>query len=206
MRLGSLEPGVCDEAVLKAFAEHDNICRFLHLSVQSGSEAVLKRMNRPYSAAALERFVEAALERIPGLALGADVITGFPGETDAEFEETRKFLERFPFPNLHVFPYSERPGTPAAAMKPVVTKEIRHARARELEALGTAARDKFAAGFVGREVEVCVEKEGGSGTGYATGWSGEYLACEVTDCAVKRRGLVRARVVAAHGGTLRCQA
>ena len=175
VRLSSLEPGVCDAAVLDAFAAHPNICRFIHLSVQSGSVPILARMNRPYSIDAVDRFCANATHALGRrLALGADIITGFPGETEADFAATRDFILRHPFTNLHVFPYSERTGTPAATMDGRVPPAIRRTRARELENIGRTKREAFASSFIGQEVEVCIERN-------ATGWTAEYLKCTIKD-------------------------
>ena len=167
-------------------------------------DAILARMNRPYAIAAVDRFCEAAVRRLgPRLAFGADVITGFPGETDADFAATRAFLLRHPFVNLHVFPYSERPGTPAATMDGTVPLAVRRARAKELEAVGRTKRLAFATFFLGKDVEVCVERD-------RTGWTAEYLKCALTGIKgstdrgnrLARRSLVRGRVVRVEGETL----
>ena len=196
IRIGSLEPGPWCDDILDVMAEHTNICRFLHLSLQSGSDRILKRMNRPYEITWAERFCTAARERLgTDLALGADVITGFPGETEEDFEATRAFLERHAFSNLHVFPYSERPGTPAATMDGAVPRSVRLVRARNLTALGRVQRTAFARTFLGREVEVCVERGG------EHGWTDAYLPCKWKGPA-ERRSLVRKRVIAVTGDTL----
>ena len=206
VRLSSLEPGICDDAVLDAFAAHPNICRFLHLSVQSGSDIVLKRMNRPYAIESVDRFCDDAAARLgERLSLGADIITGFPGETEDDFAATLGFVRRHPFSNLHVFPYSERPGTPAADMDGKVPPAVRRARARELDALGREKRTAFARSFLGRTVEVCAERSG-------SGWTGEYLKCKVLGAGRDpkdfpvRRSLVAARVVRADGDRLTAEA
>ena len=196
IRIGSLEPGRVCEAVLDVMAQYPNICRFLHLSLQSGSNRILKRMNRPYEIKWAERFCTAARERLgTDLALGADIITGFPGETEEDFEATRAFLERHAFSNLHVFPYSERPGTPAATMDGALPRAVRLARARELTELGHRQRETFAQTFLGREVEVCVERGG------EHGWTSAYLPCKWKGPA-ERRSLVRKRIIAVSGDTL----
>ena len=201
IRLSSLEPGVCDNGVLDAFVAHPNICRFIHLSVQSGSNPILRHMNRPYSIATVDRFCAAAVQRLgPRLALGADVITGFPGETDADFAATRTFLMRHPFANLHVFPYSERPGTLAATMDESVPLAVRRARAKEIEAIGQDKRRAFAASFLGKPVEVCIERN-------QTGWTAEYLKCTLTapqgiEKPAARRNLVCGHVIQIDGDAL----
>ena len=196
IRIGSLEPGPWCDNILDVMEKHPNICRSLHLSLQSGSNRILKRMNRPYEITWAERFCSAARERLgTDLALGADIITGFPGETEEDFEATRAFLERHAFSNLHVFPYSERPGTPAATMDGALPRAVRLARARELTALGHRQRETFAQTFLGREVEVCVERGG------EHGWTSAYLPCKWKGPA-ERRSLVRKRIIAVDGDTL----
>ena len=196
IRIGSLEPSKGCEEILDVMGKHPNICRFLHLSLQSGRDRILKRMKRPYNIELVDRFCTMARERLgTDLALGADVITGFPGETDEDFAATREFLVRHAFSNLHVFPYSERPDTPAATMDGSVPRPVRLVRARNLTALGRTQRAAFAQSFLGREVEVCVERGG------EHGWTDAYLPCKWKGPA-ERRSLVRTRVTAVEGDTL----
>ncbi len=196
IRLGSLEPGRGCEALLDVMEKNPNICKFLHISLQSGSDRILKRMNRPYDKTLVERFCMAARERLgPDLALGADIITGFPGETAEDFAATRDFLNRHAFSNLHVFPYSERPNTPAATMDGAIPRTVRLQRARELTELGKKQRAAFAQTFLGREVEVCVER------GREHGWTSSYLPCKWKGPA-ERRSLILKRVIAVEGDTL----
>jgi len=196
IRIGSLEPGKGCEKILDLMVEHPNICKFLHLSLQSGSDHILRRMKRPYNIESVDRFCTMARERLgPDLTLGADVITGFPGETDDDFTATRDFLIRHTFSNLHVFPYSERPGTPASMMDGAVPRATRLVRARNLTAIGRAQRSAFAQTFLGRDVEVCVERGG------EHGWTDAYLPCKWKGPA-ERRSLVRKRIIAVSGDTL----
>ncbi len=212
IRLGSLEPGLCGPALLDVMAAHPNICRSLHLSLQSGSNRILKRMNRPYAVEDVSAFCAQAVHLLgPRLALGADAIAGFPGETDADHAATRRFLANplylslSPAPDvshvpffslLHVFPYSERPGTPAATMEGALPRTVRLVRARELEALGRRQRAAFARSFVGQEVEVCVERGGDHG------WTAEYLPCRLASPA-PRRSLVSVHITSCDAdGTL----
>ena len=188
IRLGSLEPGIHDREILETMERHPNICRFLHLSLQSASDRVLKRMNRPYSISRVADFCTEARQRLGSrLCLGADVITGFPGETEEDHLLTRQFLQHATFTNLHVFPYSERPGTPAATMDGPLPRAVRIARAKELEKDGLANRTAFARTFIGQTVEVCVER------GEDHGWTSEYLPCRLPSPA-PRRSLVVVQV------------
>ena len=196
IRLSSLEPTRICGAIIESMAAHPNICRFIHLSLQSGSDRVLKLMKRPYNVEQVDRFCTAARELLgPDLALGADIITGFPGETDEDFAATREFLVRHAFSNFHVFPYSERPGTPAATMDGSLPRAVRLARAKELTALGRRQREAFSQTFLNREVEVCVERGG------EHGWTDSYLPCKWKGPA-ERRSLVRKRIVAISGDQL----
>lgn len=187
VRLSSYEPCICDDALLDAFARHKNLCRFVHISLQSGSDYILKRMNRPYTAMQAAGFCE-RLRDLCGrdLMLGCDVICGFPGESDDDFEMTREFLERFSFCNVHAFPYSERPGTPAVTMDGIVPNETRHERVRILLAEAKKRKEKFLESFVGREVETCIEYQGDE----SSGWTREYLPCTIMS-NVPRRSLVK---------------
>jgi threonylcarbamoyladenosine tRNA methylthiotransferase MtaB len=190
VRLGSIEPGLCDTSLLDAMEANPNICRFVHLSLQSGSNRILRLMRRPYTIEKVAEFCADARRRFgERLAFGADVITGFPGETDADFETTKAFLSsHLPLliPHLHIFPYSEREGTEAATMKIVVPVEVRRARAKELETIAAANHERFARSLIGQEVQVCVERDG-------NGRTDEYVRCVLKGTA-PRRSIVRAMV------------
>lgn len=201
LRLASIEPATAERELLELAAAESGLCRFFHFPLQSGDDRILRAMRRHYTAAEYEAVVERALELMPDACIGADVITGFPGEDDAAFENTRRLLERHPFGNLHVFPYSERPGTPAATMPGAVPVAVRRERARELVRLADEKRAAFAARFVGREVEVLIERVRADGTG--VGWTGEYVETHIAGCAPEDVNTLR-RVVprATSGATL----
>ncbi len=189
IRLGSLEPNVVDAEIIEAMAKHENICRFLHLSLQSAAPRVLAAMRRPYTVEGITSLRDLAVRRLgQRLALGADVICGFPGETEEDFLATAGFVHGTEdstgaFVNLHVFPYSERPGTPAATMPGAVPVEIRRERARRLEDIGRSQRAAFLRSFIGKKVVVCVERD------CRSGWSDEYIRCRL-DREFPRRSLV----------------
>jgi threonylcarbamoyladenosine tRNA methylthiotransferase MtaB len=128
----------------------------LHLSLQAGSDLILKRMKRRHSRAGALRTIRRARDLRPGLAIGADLIAGFPTETDVLFAETLAFVEEADIPFLHVFPYSERPGTPATRM-PAVPKELRTQRAAALRAAGRRNAARFFASLIGHETAVLAE-------------------------------------------------
>jgi threonylcarbamoyladenosine tRNA methylthiotransferase MtaB len=202
IRLSSVEPGTTERAIVDRMAvAGSRLCHTLHYPLQSGDAGVLKRMRRRYTPEQYGAAVEYALGRIPRLGLGADVITGFPGEDDAAFQETVRMVERYPFGNLHVFPYSERPGTPAAEMDGKVPVAVRRARARELIAIANGKREAFASSFMGLNVEVLIEGVDGDGVG--KGWTSEYVEAHVSGLREDDGGrLVEMKVASAKGGAV----
>ena len=185
IRIGSIEPGACAIETIHAMSEHANVCRFLHLTVQSGSERILQAMRRPYSVRDIDKAVTAATKRLPRLGLGCDLMTGFPGESELDHTATCGLLKRLPFNNAHVFPFSERTGTPAAAFQDAVPKALRSSRAHELSKLIRSKRESFAKSFLGQTVEIVVEDEKSG-----QGWSGEYLSCKPATGTYKRKSIV----------------
>ena len=175
IRIGSTEPATRYRGLVDAVASLPKMCRFLHLSLQHGSDAVLKRMNRHYTSDEYAEFVLDAKRRIPGLHLGTDVIVGFPGESDAEFAESCRFIEKIGFSNIHIFAYSPRHGTPAASMGGRPSPETVRSRCEELRRIARKAAREFAASQIGETLPVIFER---SENGIARGWSDNYL--EVT--------------------------
>ena len=186
IRLGSLEPGACAQETIPAMAEAQNVCRFLHLPVQSGSNKILLAMRRPYVVKDVEITATLASKLMPDLGLGCDLMTGFPGESELDFAATRGLLKRLPFVHAHVFPFSERPRTLAAGFPRPLSKDIRSARARLLADDMRSKRRKFAKTFIGKTVEIVVEDEK---TG--RGWTGEYLPCEPLSGSFVRKSVAR---------------
>ncbi|MBR6107888.1 MAG: tRNA (N(6)-L-threonylcarbamoyladenosine(37)-C(2))-methylthiotransferase MtaB [Oscillospiraceae bacterium] len=159
VRLGSLEPERMDTDTLNRLAACEKFCPQFHLSLQSGSDAVLKRMNRRYTAAEYRALAAQIHELFPDAALTTDVIVGFPGETDAEFQETLDFVQEIGFAKVHVFPYSAREGTRAAQFPDQVPQSVKTARAAKLTALANDIRRAHLSKMVGRTLSVLVEGE-----------------------------------------------
>ncbi len=159
LRISSLDPSEIDDDLWALLGNEERLMPHLHLSLQAANDLVLKRMKRRHSRADAAATIARARSLRPGIAIGADVIAGFSTETDALFRETHDFIAEHAIPYLHVFPYSERPGTPAARM-PAVPIPVRRERAARLRALGIANAAAFHAGFIGRSVAVLVEKPG----------------------------------------------
>ncbi len=160
-RISSIEPRDVDDALVDLLAAADGrVCRHLHLPLQAGSSKVLREMARPYDADRFRALVERLYAAVPGLALSTDVIAGFPGETDAEFQETLELARACRFAKMHAFPYSRRAGTPAAERPDQVPPDIKAARAAALRALGDELRAAERARRAGT-VELALVEEGG---------------------------------------------
>lgn len=156
MRLSSVDPVEIDEDIWQLLAEEPRFMPYLHLSLQAGSDLILKRMKRRHLVADAARVVERARNLRPDIGIGADVIAGFPTEDESLFEETRSFLAQQALPYLHVFPYSERPGTPAARMRAVPVPE-RKARAAQLREVGAASAARYYESLIGQPLRVLME-------------------------------------------------
>jgi threonylcarbamoyladenosine tRNA methylthiotransferase MtaB len=192
LRLSSLDPAALDEDFWRVLADEPRLMPHLHFSLQAANDMVLKRMRRRHSRAQAGEVVARARSLRPGVAIGADLIAGFPTETDAMFEDTLDFVRAAALPYLHVFPYSARPDTPAARM-PAVPMEMRRTRAAALRAAGAEIARAFHAGLVGREASVLSETaEAGHTEHFAPvrvrGEPGRVMRARITD--VGARGVV----------------
>jgi threonylcarbamoyladenosine tRNA methylthiotransferase MtaB len=175
VRLSSIEPKEITESIIERVAASDRFCRHFHIPLQSGDDGVLARMGRPYTISFFRDLVAAIHHRIPDCAIGIDVLSGFPGETEAAFENTRRLLEALPITYLHVFPFSSREGTPAARMSDPVTPETTKARCKQLRRLGLEKKEAFYRKFLGRVVRVLVEGGDAGQPGWVKGFTDHYL-------------------------------
>ena len=168
VRLGSLEPRVVDEDFCRRLSAFDNLCPQFHLSLQSGSDTVLQRMRRKYDTARYLQSVRLLRQWFPGCAVTTDLIVGFPGETEAELEESLAFARECGFAAMHVFPYSRRPGTPADAMPNQVPKAVKAERAARASSVAEELRRQYDTALIGSVQEVLFEQtEDGFFTGHA---------------------------------------
>lgn len=174
LRLGSLEPISMTDEFIDELAGLKHICPSFHLSLQSGSDTVLKRMNRHYDSKGYASRVERLRARFPDMSLTTDIIVGFPGETDEEFEETLRFAGEMGFARIHVFPYSLRKGTKAAEMEQVAP-DVKKERETRLLELASELSARFAKQMTGREADILVEKITGM---KAYGYTGNYVRTE----------------------------
>ena len=174
IRLGSLEPVIVTETFVSALKVEKKVCPQFHLALQSGSDGVLRRMRRRYTTEEFRRACALLRAAFPCCAITTDVICGFPGETEEEFLETAAFCREIGFARMHVFPYSARQGTPAAAMPGQVPKAVREGRARRLIAQGEGLSRAYREGQVGLTLEVLAEEEAG---GLCRGYTAQYIPC-----------------------------
>jgi threonylcarbamoyladenosine tRNA methylthiotransferase MtaB len=176
IRLGSLEPRIVTEEFAGALAALPKICPHFHLSLQSGCDATLARMNRRYTAAEYEKACGLLRSRFTHPAITTDVIVGFPGETEEEFAETERFLRRIHFYEMHIFKYSRREGTRAAVMPDQVPEEVKAARSARLLALADEMSQEFRDYYIGRTEEVLFEEPMEyEGKRLYTGYTREYV-------------------------------
>ena len=159
IRLGSLEPRVITQDFVKRLVKLDKICNHFHLSLQSGCDETLKRMNRKYTTEEFKTIVKLLRDNIPQVALTTDVIVGFPGETDDEFTQTVEFLKDIKFSKMHIFKYSKRQGTPAATYPNQVSDEKKEERSNILLEMSDKNEKEFAEQYLGKEIEVLFENE-----------------------------------------------
>ncbi|MBQ9058368.1 MAG: MiaB/RimO family radical SAM methylthiotransferase [Atopobiaceae bacterium] len=166
VRLSSVEPPECTEDLVQAMADGgERVAAFLHLPLQAGCDTTLERMRRLYRVADYERVVDTIRTHIPDLALACDLIVGFPGESDADFEESRRFCEHMNFANMHIFRYSSRPGTWAATAPNQVSPQLLDERSQMMHELARRSRQNYVSSRVGVEELVCVERRGRASTG-----------------------------------------
>ena len=198
LRLGSLEPTVITEDFCRRLAASGKLCRHFHLSLQSGCDRTLKAMNRKYDTAFFYRTVELLREYFPGCALTGDLIAGFPGETEEDHRETLEFIRRCAFAELHVFPYSRRPGTPADKLPDQLTQAVKSRRAHEAKAVSEKTGQAFLEASVGQTLPVLFESSEGEGS---LGHSDTYLYVRVPEQGL--RGELRdVRILSVEDGIL----
>lgn len=178
IRMSSIEPNLITEDFVQTIKEMPKLCHHFHLSLQSGSDSVLKRMNRKYNLNEYRQSVNRLRRIWDDVAITTDIIVGFPGETDNEFNETLSFAQEIGFSQIHIFPFSPREGTPAAKMKEQVAPDIKTTRAKQLADLEKKLRKEFLTKHIGKKVHVLFEMYESD---MLTGYTSNYLKFQ-TDC------------------------
>lgn len=183
IRMGSIESVELSDDLINLIKDEPRVCRHLHLPIQSGSDAVLRRMNRHYRLPEYKKLISEMREKIPGLALTTDLIVGFPGETEENFMETLETLRELRFSAIHVFPYSQRTGTPAAVFPNQVPGDIKKDRVHRVQELEKEISKEYRKTFLQKTVHVLIEEEK---NGYFEGLSDEYIRVSITDKNVEK--------------------
>lgn len=179
IRIGSLEPGTMTEEFLSKISTMEKLCRHFHLSLQSGSNETLRRMNRKYTAEHYLETVEKIRIYMPESAITTDIIVGFPGETEEEFNETVEFVKKILFTTVHVFKYSPREGTPAAKFKNQVPGSLKDFRSKVIISIAQNSALEYKKSFIGREMKVLIEQEMKSKPGWFEGLTENYLEVRI---------------------------
>lgn len=181
LRLSSIEPVEITDEMISHIRDSKTICRHLHIPLQSGDNKILALMKRNYSAAFFRDLIKRLLDALPDMAIGIDVMVGFPGEGEKEFENTLEFIKEIPVAYLHVFPYSKRPGTQSEALPDQVKEDVKKKRGKTLRMLGRKKRTAFAERFVGKRLSVLVEDKKDRDTDLLKGFSGNYIPVLITN-------------------------
>ena len=204
IRLGSLEPTIATEEFSARLAAMDKVCPQFHLALQSGSDTVLARMARRYNARMYRAAVENLRRAFPHAAFTTDVLTGFPGETEEEYQETRDMIRWVGYAKIHVFPYSQREGTPAATMPGQLSTAEKERRARELIALGEETARAYRESWLGQTTPVLLEER--DMQGHWLGYTPEYIQVTVPDGPACHQGALMRVTLSAltEGGMAGC--
>jgi threonylcarbamoyladenosine tRNA methylthiotransferase MtaB len=173
IRLSSIEPNEITPEII-SFLGH-SLCRHLHVPLQSGDDTILKAMKRRYTSGFYLEMLENIAQKVPGIALGADIMVGFPGEGEKEFQNTMDMVEGSPLTHFHVFSYSPRPGTPAADMKPQIPEKVKKERSEALRSLGRNKNFDFRKKCQGSEQRVVIEDKKDVDSGLLTGLTDNYI-------------------------------
>ncbi len=163
LRISSIEPMTVDDSVIELMARNDKICPYLHLCLQSGDDAILETMKRPYTAAEYRALLLDIVARVPNAGIGTDIIVGFPGETQESFDKTYALLEELPFYHFHVFSYSEHARTRSAKMPEKIQPEIVKKRSEKVRRLGQIKKQQFHEAQIGRTLQVLFERRDARG-------------------------------------------
>lgn len=203
LRLSSLDPREVPDRLLDLIASSDVLCPHLHICAQAGDDAILKRMRRNYDCAYYRDLLLRVRERLPDAALGSDIIVGFPGETDGAFRRSLEFFAALPLTYFHVFPYSSRRGTVAAASPHHLDGHVKKARARKMRELGAMKKTDFYLRFQGRKLPVLVEGKIDGVTGGCRGFSRNYLSVRVSGSEALVNREIEVSIEGFEGGWLR---
>lgn len=187
IRLSSIEIYHINDEFLEIIGDQ-RVCKHLHIPLQHGSDRVLKLMNRQYDTMTYKRFFDKIIDKYPNISIGTDIIVGYPSETERDFEDTLRFIEKLEFSYLHVFSYSSRPLTEASKHKDQVSEAVKRLRSEILIDLGKKLKEKYIKRFIGSKLDMVVESKK---FGYLAGTSDNYIKCIVKDEKIQPGSLIK---------------
>lgn len=205
-RISSLDPDEVTDRLIDIMKSAKRVCNHLHLPLQSGSDEIIRKMRRPYTGRLFAEKVERLAASVPGISIGADVIAGFPGEGEKEFEETFSLISALPLSYLHIFPFSPRTGTPAASMDGRVENSVIKERCDRLHLLDTEKREAFNSSFIGKKAVVLVERGLDRKTGLMKGRSANYIQVYLEGDGFVRGSLADVTLSTLFGGGMKAAA
>jgi threonylcarbamoyladenosine tRNA methylthiotransferase MtaB len=194
IRLSSIEPCELTDDIIRQVAGNDTFCPHFHIPLQSGDDGVLSRMRRPYTGAFFKDLIRKIIDRIPDVAIGVDILIGFPGETAQAFENTLAMINGLPVAYLHVFPFSPRPGTPAADYPDQVSPDVIKKRCERMRAVGMRKKNRFYRRCIGQTMEVLIENKRDRITGWLKGTTANYISVLVDGGDTLKNRLARVRI------------
>ena len=175
LRLSSIEPYELKDDIIELVKKSDIICPHFHIPLQSGDNEILKKMNRPYSSSFFKDLINKINNAIPHASIGADILIGFPGETDKAFENTYKLIQEHPISYLHVFPFSPREKTPASKYKNQIKSQTIKSRCNQIRKLGNQKKLNFYQKFINQNLKVLIEENSKKYQGFKKGLSSNYI-------------------------------
>ena len=193
IRLSSIEPQEVSDELLSLIKER-NVCSHLHIPLQSGSDRILKLMNRRYTTGRYQQLINKIITEIPDIAIGTDIITGFPGESDKDFDDTVKFVDQLPLSYMHVFPYSKRPDTKALLLSEFISEKVKKDRVKKLMEISNYKKNNYMEKHIGNVLDVIVQKKNVK-TGCYGAISDNYLRLSVKAGALKSGQNLKVRVI-----------
>ena len=191
LRLGSIESAEMTDALIDLIKNDGRICNHVHLPLQSGSDEILKAMRRPYTTKNFAELTARLAKEIPEISIGTDLIVGFPGETDKNFDATINFIQSQPFSKIHVFPYSARAGTVAAKLPNQITSQVKKSRASQALEISRAKAKNFYERFIGRTIEIIAETSEG---GLVDGLTKNYIRVYTPDKNIRLGEVIKVKV------------
>ncbi len=202
IRLSSIEPFEISDELIQVVSRSDVFCNHFHIPLQSGDDHILERMHRPYTGGFFRELVNRIHSEITDVSIGADILIGFPGETDKEFQNTYNLIKSLPVSYLHVFPFSPRKGTPAATFSDQIPETVKKERTDKMRILGEVKRKQFFESFKGKSLDILIENKRDKQTGNLKGLSSNYITVHTEGPDNMKNSIVKLTIETIHNDYL----